>query len=451
MNTLIVGQAGREGILAEKMAEQSVLHAVVEHPNPTVVRAAEGSGGAWTQGGTCDPEAVVKFARANAVELAMVSADDPLEAGVVDALRAAGIRTVGPTRAGAEIEWSKSFARKLLDELVPSANPLAQLVTSSADVDRALKTFGGMPLAVKPVGLTGGKGVKLMGPHLDSYEDARRYALEVLDGRVRGGSVLLEERMEGLEFTIQAITDGETIVYPPATYDYPYRCDGDTGPGTGGMGSFSVETNLLPGLAQADYDSACSIIERVIHRLDDMGRSFSGVLNAGFFASESGVKVVEFNARFGDPECLNILSLLDGNWIETMEAIVARTLRPEHVSLRREATAVVYLVSPEYALRPGQPTQYQFDVDVARERGCRAYFHTSVSLGGNAYRTVGPGRAVGLTATGETIDDARATVMDAIPHALSGPLEWRRDIGSSDYIGEFLLRGSGPQVPIAAY
>ncbi len=314
MRTLIVGHGGRESALAARMGEHSELHAFVGHENPSILRAAASSGGTHAVGDVCDPGAVAAFARARDIDIAMVSADEPLQAGVVDALLAQGTRAVGPTSAGAEIEWNKTFARKLLAEVAPEAAPRLFIARTPGEVHDALAAFGATPVAIKPAGLTGGKGVKVMGPHLADHAEARDYALALLARGGAGETVHVEEKVTGAEFTIQAISDGQTVVFPPSTYDYPFRYDGDEGPGTGGMGSLSMPTATLPFMTAEHYREACSIIERVISRLTELGRHFSGVMNSGFFATSDGVKVIEFNARFGDPECMNIMGLLDGSW-----------------------------------------------------------------------------------------------------------------------------------------
>src|SRR5438552_1722764 len=299
---MIVGHGGRESALAFRMAQHSQLHAFMGHANPTLVRHAEASGGGYAIGDVCDPGVVAAFARANEIELAMVSADEPLAAGVVDALLAQGTRTVGPTRSGAEIEWNKAYARWLLSEVAPEAAPDVRVVREPREVDEAVGFFGERPVAVKPSGLTGGKGVKVMGPHLADHEQARQYALSLLARGESGDSVLIEEKVLGAEFTIQAISDGRTVVFPPCTYDYPYRFDGDEGPGTGGMGSLTVAGPILPFMTARHYEEACAIIAAVIERLAQEGRHFTGVMNSGFFATAEGVKVTEFNGRFGAPE-----------------------------------------------------------------------------------------------------------------------------------------------------
>ena len=414
------------------MAEHSELHAFMGHANPTLVRHSEASGGSHAIGDVCDPSAVAAFARAHAIELAMVSTDEPLAAGVVDALLAQGTRTVGPTRAGAEIEWNKAYARSLLSEVAPDAMPTVRVVHSEHELDDAMSFFGERPVAVKPSGLTGGKGVKVMGPHLDDHAHARAYALSLLRRRGSGDSVLIEEKVQGAEFTIQAISDGSTVVFPPCTYDYPFRFDGDRGPGTGGMGSLTTERATLPFMTARHYEQACTIIELIIERLARERRHFSGVMNSGFFATADGVKVIEFNARFGDPECMNIMSLLTGSWPEVMEHICAGTLTRADVPLREEASLVLYLVSPDYALRSGPRYRFELDEAAMEQAGCRVFFSSAVQVAERSFETVGTSRAVALATSAPTLAQARERVVacaGAVP-----VLEWRRDVGDEAYL-----------------
>jgi phosphoribosylamine--glycine ligase len=432
VRTLIVGHGGRESALASRMAEHSELYAFLGHENPTIVRHAAASGGAHQLGDVCDPAAVAAFARAREIDIAMVSADEPLAAGVVDALLAQGTRAVGPTSAGAEIEWNKTFARALLADVAPEASPLLRVAHDPDELDEAIASFGRQAVAVKPPGLTGGKGVKVMGPHLASHDEARDYARQVLERCKPGEGVHIEEKIVGAEFTIQAISDGHTVVFPPSTYDYPFRFDGDEGPGTGGMGSLSMPSATLPFMTAAHYETACSIVERVIARLGELGRHFTGVMNSGFFATADGVKVIEFNARFGDPECMNIMSLLSGNWPHAMEQMAAGGLTAADVPLRKEASVVLYLVSPDYALRSGGTYEFTLDPEQIESRGCHVFFSSSVEVAPHTYRTVGTSRAVALASTAATLEQARATVVEC---AGSVPvLEWRRDVGEEDYL-----------------
>jgi phosphoribosylamine--glycine ligase len=432
VRTLIVGHGGRESALAFRMAEHSELHAFMGHANPSLIRYVEASGGSHAIGDVSDPQAVAAFARAQEIDLAMVSADEPLAAGVVDALLAQGTRAVGPTRAGAEIEWNKVFARSLLSELAPESVPMLRVVAQAHEVDEAIASFGSTPVAVKPSGLTGGKGVKVMGPHLTTHDEAREYAHSLLARGKPGESVLIEEKILGAEFTIQAMSDGKTVLFPPATYDYPFRYDGDEGPGTGGMGSLSMAEPTLPFMTASHYEQACTIIERVIERLALQGRDFTGVMNSGFFATADGVKVIEFNARFGDPECINIMSLFRGNWPEVMDHMARGELSQGDVPLGEEASLVLYLVSPDYALRAGESYEFELYQERMERAGCHVFFASAVQIAENRYRTVGTSRAVALASTAPTLTDARERVVECA--ASVGVLEWRRDVGDEGYV-----------------
>jgi len=420
-----------------KIPRRRLIYAFAGHLNPSLVRYAEASGGTVHLGDVCDARAVAAFARERVIDIAMISADEPLEAGVVDELLAQGTRAVGPTRAGAEIEWNKVFARSLLSEVAPEATPKLRVVRSVAEVDRAIASFGSAPVVVKPSGLTGGKGVKVMGPHLASHADAGDYARSLLAGSKRGDAVLIEEKIAGAEFTIQAISDGHTVVFPPSTYDYPYRFDGDQGPGTGGMGSLSTERATLPFMTSAHYEQACSIVERVIARLAAEGRRFNGVMNSGFFATADGVRVIEFNARFGDPECMNILSLFQGDWPALMERICAGELTAADVPLSPEASLVLYLVAPDYALpraagAAAEPYEFSLDVEEIERAGCSVFFSSAVHVAGDTYRTVGTSRAVALATTAPTLAEAHARVVERAGSV--DVLQWRREVGDERYL-----------------
>ncbi len=432
LRTLIVGHGGRESALAYRMAEHSELHAFVGHENPSILAHAAASGGSHQLGDVCDASAVAAFARAREIDVAMVSADEPLAAGVIDALLAQGTRAVGPTAAGAEIEWNKAFARSLLMEVAPEAMPDVRIVQEAHAVEEAIASFGARPVVVKPSGLTGGKGVKVMGPHLADHAQARDYALELLSRRGRDESVLIEEKVGGAEFTIQALSDGKSVVFPPSTYDYPYRFDGDHGPGTGGMGSLSLPTQALPFMRPEHYEQACSVIERVIERLAAEGRHFTGVMNSGFFATAAGVKVIEFNARFGDPECMNIMSLFDGDWPQLMESIAGARLGADAVPLRNEASVVLYLVSPDYALRAGPVREFTLERERIEAEGCHVFFSAAVQTGADRYRTVGTSRAVALASTAPSLERARELVARCAA-SVTG-LEWRSDVGDERYL-----------------
>lgn len=441
MKTMILGNGGRESALAWRMAQDSTVYAMAAHRNPTLIHMAAKTGGVFETGNILDPVAVAAFATKHGIDLVMVSSDEPLAAGVVDELLAQGIKTVGPTRDGSEIEWNKSFSRELVEQVAPEANPFYRIAYNPAQVEAVFAARGDAPVAIKPVGLTGGKGVKVVGPHLKDNAQAKDYALELLAIGNKHGTencVIIEEKMVGAEFTIQAISDGRTVVFPRTTFDYPYRYEGDTGPGTGGMGSYCGADIALGFMDTGHYREACDIITRVITHLTETGRHFTGVMNSGFFLTDKGeVKVIEFNARFGDPECMNIMLLLDNSWCDVMTAITAKELSSDTVAFRDGVSQVVYLVSPDYAL-PNPPKSYEFEIDVAaiRQSGCEVFFASAEHVAGNTYRTVGTSRCVAIGATAATLEETRARIAAAIGAHVKGPLEWRTDMGSDDNIND---------------
>ncbi|PZS16958.1 MAG: hypothetical protein DLM54_10355 [Acidimicrobiales bacterium] len=430
MRSLIVGHGGREAALGTRMAESCELHAFMGHQNPTLCDVTRGSGGSAYVGNVCDGKAIAGYAVDHSIALAVVSSDDPLAAGVVDHLLGAGVPTVGPTRSGAEIEWNKAFCRQVVDQIAPGSNPAYAVARTPAEVERAVaKVAEHGPVVVKPVGLAGGKGVRVVGPHLADNDAAVEYALEIVESGRHGGAVSIEERISAPEFTIQAMTDGQIVVLPPATYDYPYRFEGDTGPGTGGMGSCALPGGLLPFLSRESYDAACGIVRDVIAYLAETRRHFSGCLNAGFFADARGLRVIEFNARFGDPEGINIMSLVERGWTDALVAMADGSLSDDMIPMANRASVVTYLVAPEYALGISAGHRFSIDVDQVRAHGADVLFSAAVEREPGSYQTVGTSRAVAIVATEDTVESARSSVAGAIINCVSGDLEWRSDIG----------------------
>ena len=433
--TLIVGGGGRESAIAMRLAEDSIVFAVMPHINPTIDYYVKKTGGKHLITAPTNASAIAAFAKEHAIDLAFVSSDEPLAAGVVDALIAAGIKTVGPSRDGAQIEWDKGYAMQLMQSHYPEVTPGYWVVNSIDELDEAICNIKkiGIDIVVKPQGLTGGKGVKVMGVHLADMDAAAEYARELLRDRP-SESVVLVEKVEGVEFTLMVLTDGVSVLRPPATYDYPYRFDGDTGPGTGGMGAFSDCSEALPFMSQQDYDKCIEVAEGILKALKKEGRHYNGVLNAGFFVTKNGLKFLEFNARFGDPECMNILTVMDGSLISLLKDIERGTLTRQSIKFTGKASVVKYLVTPEYALQDGHRHEFTIDVQAIKKMGIHVFFSASTHVDGNSFATVGNSRCVALAASGDTVQTACDLVESSIHRYVSGPLQWRQDVGSESYV-----------------
>jgi phosphoribosylamine---glycine ligase len=441
MKILLVGSGAREASIATRLGEDSVVLAAMSHANPTLVAITEATKGGYILCDTNDGKALAEYARTNSVDLAFVSADAPLAAGVCDQLLAARIKTVGPTKAGSQIEWDKAYGRRLLAKVAPEFNPRFWVAKDAASIETAFRDIEllQIPVVVKPQGLTGGKGVKVMGEHLANFAEARRYAIDILSNRIGDSKcVVIEEKLEGFEFTMQMLTDGQTVVPPPATYDFPYRYDGDKGPGTGGMGCLTDKARHLPFMRECHYQECLRLVEQVIQELRRRDLHFNGVLNVGFFLTRRGLKVMEFNARFGDPECMNLMELLESSLSATLNKIAEMNLKASDVNFKRKASVVKYLVSPEYAISAGKRHLFSLNFENIQRCGVNPYFGAAISsLIPGQYETLGNSRNVALAATADTIIEAAQNIDSCIEKFVSGPLEYRHDIGSSRIIDHF--------------
>ena len=429
---LVVGSGGRECAFAMSLAADSRVYAVMDHENPLMADIVGRTGGECAVGNASDPADVVRFAKRCGPDFAFVNSDEPLANGVVDALLAAGFRAVGATRDAARIEWDKAYAMDMMSRICGEFTPFYRVVSKREDIGAAVSEFRkrGIGMAVKPQGLTGGKGVRIMPEHLATYGDCAAYAAELLGTRPTE-SVVLVERLSGIEFTIMGITDGENLVLPPASYDYPFRFEGDRGPGTGGMGCFTNATKRLPFMSDRDLDECGTIMQRVIDEMRNGGSRFRGVLNGGFFKTAAGIRFMEFNGRFGDPEGLNVLSIMRTPLSAVLRSIWDGTVSGDSVSFVNRASVVKYLVASEYPSASPDFIDFTIDWRAVEGLGVAAYPASCVRTGRDSYRTLKRSRVVAFGAVAETVKGASNLVNEAIDNHVSGSLEYRRDIGSA--------------------
>ena len=430
---LIVGHGGRESAFAKNLAQDTELYAVMAHKNPTIIEQVQASGGGYRIANPSDPQAVSAYAKECQIDYVFVSADGPLAAGVVDALLALNIKAVGGTQAATKIEWDKIYSIELVNQLCPEFTPFYTVIHTLEDIDQAIQTFAekAMQVVVKPQGLTGGKGVKVMPEHLPTYADAAAYARELLQTKPNE-KVLLVEKLEGVEFTIMGLTDGKHLVLAPASYDYPFRLENDLGPGTGGMGCFTNTETKLPFMTAQDLTDCRSIMQSVIDAMRKNDLLFNGVLNGGFFVTRQGIRFMEFNGRFGDPEGLNILSVLQSPLSELIKAMWHTTLSEKEVRFIKQASVVKYLVAKEYP--EASPAALEFLVDQAgiQQMGLDVLFASAVQTENQRYATLQSSRVVALSAVSESIAEAAHQINVAIDRYITGDLEYRKDIGSTE-------------------
>ena len=332
MKILVVGGGGREHAIVSALSRNSEteIHSVMARKNPGIARIARKI--CLTK--EIDLARITAFARETGVTHAIIGPEAPLEAGVVDELAAAGVACVGPTKAAARIETDKAFCRDLMTHHHISGNPAYRVFHDTAEAIAFVKDHDG-DLAIKPIGLTGGKGVRIMGEQVDRA-GAIAYVKQIK------GDVVFEERLKGEEFTLQAFVDGSHIIPMPLVQDHKRAFEGDTGPNTGGMGSYSMPDHMLPFVSRKDYTAALSIMASVVAAMAKDGHPYKGILYGQFMNTANGPKVIEFNARFGDPEAMNVLTLLSSDLTDVVTGITEGTLSASKVAFDHAATVCKY-------------------------------------------------------------------------------------------------------------
>ena len=414
MKYLVVGGGGREHAVAAALAREGEarIAAVMATRNPGIAALAD----SVLLSKETEVERVVGFATEQSVDLVLIGPEAPLEAGLVDALRQAGIPAFGPTRAAARVETDKAYARDLMARHRIAGSPAYRRF---ADCEEAIRFIQDHPgdLAIKPVGLTGGKGVRVMGEQVDR-DGACAYAREL------GGPIVVEERLVGEEFTLQAFVDGTHLVPMPLVQDHKRAFEGNLGPNTGGMGSYSISDHGLPFVTAADREQAFGIMESVVHAMASEGTPFVGVLYGQFMNTAEGPKVIEFNARFGDPEAMNVLSLLSYDLQEIVCRIAEGSLAASHVSFKPRATVCKYLVPKGYPDTPhaGDPVTLPADT-----RALLYYANVEKSASGALLTQTS--RTLAYVGIGDTLEEAERNAEQAAS-GVSGEVRYRSDIGT---------------------
>lgn len=374
-----------------------------------------------------DKPALVQFAKQQAIDLVVVGPEAPLVAGLVDDLQAAGIRAFGPTAAAAELEGSKVFCKNLLYTAdVPTAG--YQTFRSADAAARYIKDLypeenAAVPVVVKADGLAAGKGVIVCSTRREALDAIDRIANRREFGEA-GKELIIEERLVGQEASVLAITDGSTILTLPAAQDHKPAYDGDQGPNTGGMGAY-CPTPLVDEAMMSKIEA--DILVPVVHAMKRARRPFRGVLYAGLMLTAAGPKVLEFNTRFGDPECQPLLMRLQGDLLEILEAVVEGRLdQIEPPSWSPDPSVCVVMASEGYPgdYQAGQPIS---GLDRAAQIDGVKVFHAGTKLRDDQVVTDG-GRVLGVTATAATISGAKLRAYQAVKE-IRWPGAWcRKDI-----------------------
>lgn len=416
MNILLLGSGGREHALSWKLAQSPLCEKLYAAPgNPGIASHAE-----LLSLDGADHAAVVAFCAGKAIDLVVIGPEAPLVDGLGDSLRAAGVAVFGPDKAAAQLEGSKGFTK----DLCARANiPTAAYVrtTSLEEAQAALPRFG-LPVVIKADGLAAGKGVIIA----ETTDQAQEALADMFSGSfgAAGAEVVLEEFMTGEEASFFALTDGTSILSFGSAQDHKRVGDGDTGPNTGGMGAYSPARVLTPEL---EHDAMERILRPTVDTLRAEGTPYSGVLYAGLMLTPEGPKLVEYNARFGDPECQVLMMRLQDDLAELlMDVATGNLAKRSAVAMAEDCALTVVMAANGY---PGTPDKGGAIGGIAAaERGGAKVFHAGTALQNGALVANG-GRVLNVTALGSSIAQAQARAYAAVD-AIDFPSGFcRRDIG----------------------
>jgi len=417
MNILVIGSGGREHALAWKLRQSPRVKRLLCAPGNAGIAAVAD----LVPIASDDVAALARFARDERIDLTVVGPELPLTLGIVDEFQRHGLRVFGPTRDAAQLEGSKAFTKELLRRhSIPTG--YFSVFTDAEEARRYVAEVG-PPIVVKTDGLAAGKGVFIC----QTLKEAEEAVDEILQARIfgdAGARVVIEEYLEGEEVSFMALTDGRTVVPLASSQDHKRAFDGDTGPNTGGMGAYSPAPVVTPAL----HDRIMrEIMEPVVAALRNAKIDYRGVLYGGLILTESGPKVLEFNARFGDPECQVLLVRLKSDLVELMEACVDGRLAELTVEWDERAAVCVVLAAAGY---PGSFEKGKVirGIEQLESWGNGVVFHAGTAQRNHSIFTNG-GRVLGVTALGASVRDAVQEAYWAVDQVRWDGMQYRHDIG----------------------
>ncbi len=425
---LVVGSWAKEQITIENIKKDTDIEvfSYMDTKNPGIIALANG----YRIGSLYEVKNILNYAKEKNIGLVVITTAGPLSAGLVDVLEKEEILVFGPNKQAAGLEFDKAFTRELMKKHLINAIPEFKVFD---DVDKAIDFAGilNWNVAVKPVGLTDGLGVRVSGDQLETKEDVMNYIKEIYSKKISGSSrVLIEEKLEGVEFTLQCFVNGDLIIPTPAVQDFKKLLPGGMGPNTASMGSYSNTGYLLPFMEQDDYDEAIEIIKKTLEAFQlETGKRCSGFLYGQFMITVDGIKLIEYNFRPGDPEWMNTVYPIKNNLLDVIISLMNGNKKK--LEFENTATVCKYIVPKDYPRLLNQTLNVVLDENQIRKKGVAIYY--SSGLDGQGNLNAGTERGIAFLAKGNTIFEAHKKVEEAIS-SVKGDFYYRSDIGTEELI-----------------
>lgn len=430
MKVLVVGGGAREHAICNAVinSKDAELYSVMKNLNPAIKNMSKD----FLQEKETNIESVVKWAKEKQIEIALIGPEAPLEKGLVNTLQKEGIPACAPTKEAARIETDKEWMRNLLKKHKVAGQLRCETFTDAKKAKKFIESMN-CEVAIKPIGLTGGKGVRVSGDHFNDINGAMDYVNEILDNKIGGQSkVLIEEKAIGEEFTLQAFSDGKTILPLHAVQDHKRLLPGDEGPNTGGMGSYSCENGLLPFLSKSEYEEGAVILQKIVEALDAEGYPYIGPIYGQFMLTIDGPKIIEINARFGDPEAMNVLPLLESDYVDLCKAMLNKSLNKKKIKMKKMSTVCKYVVPEGYGVKSLSGKKVYVDESEIKNTGSQL-FYASVNKE-NSFVTTTTSRSLAVVGISDSLDTAEDICEKALKHVKSDHIFIRHDIGKPDLI-----------------
>jgi len=434
---LVVGSWAKEQITIENIKQNPdfEVYVYMDTKNPGIISLADG----YEIGDLHNVKDVVSYAKKQNIDLVLITTAEPLSLGLVDELEKENILAFGPSKKAAKLESDKVFSRKLMKKYGIKALPRFDVFD---DVNNAIEYAKSLDwkVAVKPIGLTEGLGVKVYEDQLKNKHEVIDYIYRIFKEKIGGkAKVLIEEKLEGIEFIIQCIVNGNHVISTPAVKDFKKLLPGDNGPNTASMGSYSDKGLILPFMSYDDYLKAVDIIMKTLEAFNkETGGNCLGFLYGQFMLTSDGIKLIEYNFRPGDPEWMNTLSVMEDNVVDIVRFLLDGIQKP--IDFENKATVCKYIVPEGYPKKLNKVLDVTFDDEEIKKTGVNVYY--SSGFDNNGKLRVGCERGIAFIAKADTIFEANQLVEKAIS-MVNGNFHYREDIGTKQLINSIIEKAQG--------